>query len=114
MKDLGRPGHHRRQRLGAAHRPHWPAVQASEQSPRLAAAEYVRAKAGVLGIADAALDRAAEPVTYTEPRADNEAVDLAESRVCLTDRLICSTSRLIMRSWPVFAGSLRAASWSPD
>ncbi len=52
----------------------------TEEDPRRAAIEYVRAQAGLLEIADPALDRLDEPVTYTEPREEEESYRLAEEK----------------------------------
>jgi zinc metalloprotease ZmpB len=52
----------------------------TEENPRRAAIEYVRAQAGLLEIADPALDRLDEPVTYTEPREEGESYRLAEEK----------------------------------
>ena len=48
--------------------------RSTEENPRRGAIEYVRAQAGLLEIADAALDRLDEPVTYTEPREEGGLV----------------------------------------
>jgi len=52
----------------------------ADGDPRSAAIEYVRAQAGLLEIADAALDRLDEPVTYTEPREEEDSYRLAEEK----------------------------------
>lgn len=52
----------------------------SENDPRAAAVEYVRAQAGLLDIPDAALERVDEPVTYTEPRDEEDSFRLAEEK----------------------------------
>jgi len=54
--------------------------RSTEENPRRAAIEYVRAQAGLLEIADPALDRLDEPVTYTEPREEEESYRLAEEK----------------------------------
>jgi zinc metalloprotease ZmpB len=54
--------------------------RSAQESPRRAAMEYVRAQAGLLEIADMALDRLDEPVTYTEPRAEEDSYRLAEEK----------------------------------
>src|ERR671923_1635066 len=54
--------------------------QPSEKAPRAAAVEYVRAQAGLLDVADAALARADEPVSYTEPRDEADSFRLAEEK----------------------------------
>src|SRR5215207_1703194 len=54
--------------------------RSSQKDPRDAAIEYVRAQAGLLELADAALDRLDERVTYTEPREEREAYRLVEEK----------------------------------
>lgn len=52
----------------------------SEENPRRAAMEYVRAQAGLLSIDEAALDRLHESVTYLEPREEGDSYRLAEEK----------------------------------
>jgi zinc metalloprotease ZmpB len=56
---------------------HW---RPTEDDPRGAAIEYVRAQAGLLGIADSALDRLDERITYTEPREERDSFRLVEEK----------------------------------
>ncbi|HEX7745193.1 MAG TPA: hypothetical protein VF462_08030, partial [Micromonosporaceae bacterium] len=54
--------------------------QATEDNPRSAAIEYVRTQAGLLDIAEGALDHLDEPVTYMEPRAEAGSYRLVEEK----------------------------------
>lgn len=54
--------------------------QPTQRDPRGAAIEYVRAQAGLLGIADAALDRLEQPVMYTEPREEVDSFRLVDEK----------------------------------
>ena len=56
---------------------HW---RPSAKEPRRAAVEYVRAQAGLLDIAEGALDRLAERVTYTEPRDERDSFRLLDEK----------------------------------
>lgn len=54
--------------------------RSTQEDPRQAAIEYVRAQAGVLEVADAALDHLDERATYTEPREEEDAYRLIEEK----------------------------------
>lgn len=54
--------------------------RSSQEDPRAAAIEYVRAQAGLLEIDDAALGRLDEPVTYTEPREEEHSFRLVDEK----------------------------------
>jgi zinc metalloprotease ZmpB len=56
---------------------HW---RSTEEDPRRAAIEYLRAQAGLLELADPALDRLDERVSYTEPRQEGESYRLVEEK----------------------------------
>jgi zinc metalloprotease ZmpB len=54
--------------------------RSTTDDPRAAAIEYVRAQAGLLDIAEAALDRLDEPVSYREPREEAGSYRLVEEK----------------------------------